>query len=237
MTRESKSGLLSPVESETETRNRNQPKDMETTIPRLLQAPLYAVTDEWEHNGYDDSDFYRVVYNPNTRSLARFETGSTRYGGRPWPGSEFVKPEATPPEVWSAAEAVAADLYAAGLARLEHLRVFEPGPKDCAIGTVLRTTRACRSKAAGTIPAGSVGEVFWSGSYGTFYRNGYKQPNRENTRVGLRLRDGSRVFVALSACRLDREPMSPAEIREKALERASKRDFYSLFCTSTVSMV
>lgn len=46
----------------------------------LLNAPLYAVSQEWEYNGYDDSDFYRVVFNPNTGQLTRYETFSTRYG-------------------------------------------------------------------------------------------------------------------------------------------------------------
>lgn len=45
-----------------------------------LIAPLYAVTPEWEYNGYDDSDFYRVMYNPNTGKLERVMTWTTRAG-------------------------------------------------------------------------------------------------------------------------------------------------------------
>lgn len=52
-----------------------------TTMNTLqLRAPLYAISAEWEHNGYDDSDFYRAMYDPNTDSLQKVETHSTRYG-------------------------------------------------------------------------------------------------------------------------------------------------------------
>lgn len=51
-----------------------------TDPKRLLKAPLYAVSDEWEHSGYDDSDFYRAMYDPNKGTLEKVETHSTRYG-------------------------------------------------------------------------------------------------------------------------------------------------------------
>ena len=35
---------------------------------------------EWEYNGYDDSDFYAILWNPET-GWRRIETGSTRYPG------------------------------------------------------------------------------------------------------------------------------------------------------------
>jgi hypothetical protein len=68
--------------------------------------------------------------------------------------------------------------------------------------------------------AGLRGEVFWSGSYGHFYRNGYNKPDRENTRVGLRLTTGEKIFVALSALRLDREPMLDGELMVRAHQAA-----------------
>lgn len=46
---------------------------------KLLKAPLYAVSEEWERNGYNDSDFYRVMYDPNTDSLQTVETWTTRF--------------------------------------------------------------------------------------------------------------------------------------------------------------
>lgn len=49
-------------------------------MTNLLKAPLYAVSEEWEFNGYNDSDFYRVMYNPNTGKLERHETWTTRFG-------------------------------------------------------------------------------------------------------------------------------------------------------------
>jgi hypothetical protein len=48
-------------------------------MTNLLSAPLYAVSAEWEYNGYDDSDWYRVMFNPNTGTLERHLTHSTRF--------------------------------------------------------------------------------------------------------------------------------------------------------------
>lgn len=51
-----------------------------TNPARLLKAPLFAVSDEWEHNGYNDSDFYRAMFDWHTGELKKVETHSTRYG-------------------------------------------------------------------------------------------------------------------------------------------------------------
>lgn len=195
---------------------------------KLLKAPLYAVTEEWEHDGYDDSDCYRVVFDPNTRTLSRFETGSTRYASARTPGAPFVVD--VPERVVSDAERVFAGLIFDTLRLAEHADILEP--RAVKHGDRLRTTRAIRGKSA--CPAGTAGEVFRSGSYGTFYRNGHNRPGRENTRVGLRLRDGSKVFVALSACRRDREPDTDDALRCRAVELARHRNFYALFRTSSV---
>lgn len=37
------------------------------------------VMDEWEHNGYDDSDWYAVVYDDETDKLSCQEVGTTRF--------------------------------------------------------------------------------------------------------------------------------------------------------------
>jgi hypothetical protein len=57
------------------------------------------------------------------------------------------------------------------------------------------------------LPAGTTGEVMTWESYGTFYRNGYNKPDRENTTVRMRLETGEVVPVKLEALRLDREPI------------------------------
>jgi len=68
------------------------------------------------------------------------------------------------------------------------------------------------------IPTDTVGEVVDWGSFGTFYRNGYNEPNRENTSVQLRTSEG-RVFRAtLAKCRQDRDYATPAALRKRAVE-------------------
>lgn len=202
----------------------------ETT--KLLPAPLYAVSDEWEHNGHDDSDFYRVVFDPNTGNLSRVMTWTTRCGCVHQDGVRPFELKA-PESVLRSAEKALADLIFFFLRAAEDRNTLKPYPVK--FGDRLRTTRAIRGKNA--CPEGTVGEVFWTGTYGTFYRNGYNRPGRSNTRVGLRLPDGTRKFVSLDACRLDREPASDEAIRGKAAAIASKRNFYAAFATSSVSLV
>lgn len=196
-----------------------------------LHAPTYAVSEEWEYNGPDDSDFYRVTFNPNTGELGRVMTGSTRFGL----GSDSVRQfELNPPEsVLAQAETALAEIIYGCLRKAEDSDTLEP--RAASHGDRLRTIRNIRGKSA--CPAGTVGEVFWTGTYGTFYRNGYNRPGRDNTRVGLRLRDGTKVFVALSACRKDREPDSDEALRTRASELARNRNFYAAFRTSAVSLV
>ena len=69
-----------------------------------------------------------------------------------------------------------------------------------------------------TIEAGSVGEVVSFGSFGTFYRNGYNQPNRGNTSVVLRREDGTLFRASLEKCRMARDYATPESLRAKAVE-------------------
>jgi hypothetical protein len=72
-----------------------------------------------------------------------------------------------------------------------------------------------------TIPADTVGMVVDWGSFGTFYRNGYNQPNRENTSVQLRIQvpEGDKVVRAtLAKCRMERDYSSPESLRKRAVE-------------------
>lgn len=211
---------------------------MKTTARAALPAPRYQVSPEWEHNEYQDSDFYVVVYNPNTGGLGRELTGTTRFASISQPGvSHFVPLGQTPPEIFEQAERALASMLANWIRNGDQHAVAKPQPHDAKHGVRLRLTRDVRTKANGVLPAGTVGEVYWSGSRGTFYKRGYNQPNRSNTRVGLRLRDGRRVFVTLEACQLDREPLTEEQITERAGAIAARRDFYSAFATSAISLV
>lgn len=52
------------------------------------------------------------------------------------------------------------------------------------------------------IAKGTEGEVIDWTSFGTFYRSGYNQPNRDNTSVKVKLDDGRTVSATLAALRL-----------------------------------
>jgi len=66
------------------------------------------------------------------------------------------------------------------------------------------------------IPTDTVGEVLDWGSFGTFYRNGYNQPNRDNTSVQLRTSEGKVFRATLAKCRMDRDYASPESLRKRA---------------------
>lgn len=167
---------------------------------------------EWEVNGYDDSDFYASVYDDQTRTIEGICTGSTRYAGARSADQSVYPPISDPVVLQGAIHALTVVIFDT-IRAAEYRDVMEPN--DAPKGAILRTIRNCKHRGS-VIPAGTVGEVFWCDAFGTFYRNGYNKPCRENRRVGMRLADGSSVYVALSACRLDREPMSDQELFERA---------------------
>lgn len=63
------------------------------------------------------------------------------------------------------------------------------------------------------IPAGTTGMVIRWGSFGTFYRNGYNQPNPDNTSVQFRTDEGKVVRSTLKNLRMDRECKTAEELR------------------------
>ena len=168
----------------------------------------YALT-EWEDNGYHDSYFYAAVWDTELRTVRAIQTGATAYAG----GIRQFPPIQDHAMLAEALAWLAEHIFNV-IRGAEHRDVLEP--KAVAPRDELRLTRNVRHKGE-TLAAGLQGRVFWSGAYGQFYRNGYNKPGRENTRVGLELTDGRRVFVALGACRHDREPMTDGELRQRAL--------------------
>lgn len=137
---------------------------------------------DYERNGYDDSDFYMVVWNWEKMHTETIEFASTRGWSYPAMGS---KPDATPEVLAAYAEwqkKIDAD------ARRERQEAESRLPKKG------RTVRVIKGR---KLPKGTIAKVFWTGcnQFQTYYRNGYNQPNQYD-RLGLELEDGSRVFVA-----------------------------------------
>ncbi len=171
----------------------------------------------WEDNGYHDSYFYDAVWNDETNAVERVSTGATAWAG----GITQIPAVKDVRIVLQALDWLANHIYGA-IRDAEYRDVLEP--QAAPHGTELELIRDVKHKGA-VIKAGTWGDVFWSEAYGTFYRNGYNKPCRENIRVGLRLPDGSKAFVALKACKLKREPMSDAELLERATRLAEDCKF------------
>lgn len=79
------------------------------------------------------------------------------------------------------------------------------------------------------ILAGTAGEVMKWGSFGTFYRSGYNQPNPDNTSVQFRTDEGKVVRATLKNLRLDRECKSESELRAKAKELSFGYGFSKIY--------
>ena len=163
-------------------------------------GPLYmettyegAVLDTGEINGYDDSDFYAVVYDAATDSIKRVEYASTR--GWTYPNGAAV--DATP-EVVAKAEQVAARAH---LARLE----TEEDAKVCSIskGDEVEVVKGRK------VAKGTVGVIFWIGP--SRYGNGM--------RVGLKDAAGETHWTAASNLKLTEAEV--ARHTEKRAPRAT----------------
>lgn len=156
-----------------------------------------------ERNGYDDSDFYMLVWNPAKKCAESIMFATTRGWSYPSYGS---KPDATP-EVMAEYNAWRAEQDRLAFNAQETDRVANPDPDDMPFGTRVRLLKSSRKGCKTPYVAGEVGEVLGQYWFGTFYVNGYQARNRFNGRLGLRMADGRKVYVAMTVVRLDREPI------------------------------
>ena len=182
---------------------------------------------EYERNGYNDSDFLCVWFDDETNTIGQTEIGSTRYAGGIGYGDIALPPRsAFPVDVLEAARQALANHIFSVLKAAEYRDVLTPEPKNIPFGTLVRVLESSSKRAKKNVYlAGEVGDVYWSGQFGTFYANGYQTRGRENTSVGVRRLDGSRVFIPLAKLRLDKEPLSDLELRERAEELSAHNNF------------
>lgn len=139
--------------------------------------PLYmetshigVVLETGEENGYNDSDFYAIVWNDEKGCTERVTYASTR--GWTYPNGASV--DATP-EVVAKWEKWSAD-------RQEARRVAQV-EKEAATPSHGKTVQVVKGR---KIPIGTKGEVCWAG----------KCQYSGNLRVGIRLTSGEKVFTA-----------------------------------------
>lgn len=145
---------------------------------------------EYENNGYNDSDFYAVVWNEAEGKPQSIMFMTTRAGC----GRANAAVDATPEVMaayrrWEAASAA--------YQRFEHACRSSVDPTP---GKVVRVVDGRGPKGHSGRWQGTIGRVFWRGAngFGTYYRNGYNRPEQaHNQRVGIQLPDGSKAFTAL----------------------------------------
>lgn len=154
--------------------------------------PLYVhethkglVLSMFERNGYDDSDFYAVVWNPEKRCPEQIEYASTRG----WSYCNTASVDATP-ETLAAYQAWQDEQH-----RVEQARLAKREKQTPAKGKLVRVIKGRK------VPLDTEGTVFWIGrqrEFGTLPRNGYVAHDREMHAYARSLgvldpRDGLRV--------------------------------------------
>ena len=137
------------------------------------------VVEDRERNYHDDSDFYAVVWNPVSGTLETVEYATTRF---PTLGYGYGAAVDATPEVLAAVAEHRDRAYAWRCAEADYARRNTPRH-----GAVVTTRRVIRPRGKAAIPAGTTGDVFWTGP-------GFKR--YDPPRVGVRALDGSRFFTA-----------------------------------------
>jgi hypothetical protein len=189
---------------------------------------LHQLGQEWEHNGRDDSDWYAIAYDDATDSLRKVETGTTRFAD----ALHHTVLEKATPEVETKAELALRRIVRAALAAADEDERLRPGRFTRGLRVVLTREAKNRDKANGgwiRFVAGSAGEVAAEAHFGTFYRNGYNRPGRENARVLVRFDDGRSGWVAGASLILERVALTEAELDAKSEQLASYRNWPAAF--------
>jgi hypothetical protein len=129
---------------------------------------------DYERNGYDDSDWYMVVWNPEKNEPETIEFASTRGWSYPCYGS---KADATP-------EVLAK--YQAWEAEQERQRNERKAAAEAARPARGKTLKVVRGR---KVPIGTEGICIWTGSThfgGIITRRGQRLGGRSSERVGIK---------------------------------------------------
>lgn len=140
------------------------------------KEPEYVgcVLNTYEHNGYDDSDWYAVVWDEETKSVIEIEYDTTRAGGGGW--AEVDATEDTLRKAYRYYKHIGKALF--------DLKTNISQAKKVNKGDTVRVIRGRK------IPKGTEATVFWTGSRLNIYSY------REEERVGIEF-DGRREFLPL----------------------------------------
>jgi hypothetical protein len=141
---------------------------------------------EFERNGYNDSDFYMVVWNPATKTPETIEFATTRGWSYPCFGS---KVDATP-EVIAEYEA-----YLEKQRKAAELAQDKEQARQPKFGRTVKVVKGRK------VPVGTTGEICWVG-VNQFAHQSYYAPSKKSLRVGIRLLDGTKVFTDFANCEI-----------------------------------
>ena len=138
---------------------------------------------EREMNGYNDSDFYMTVYEPETNSFKEIEFATTRGWSYPCLTSRVD----ASPEIMEKYKQYLEQLRKERIVAFEALKAKNPTK-----GKTVKVIRGRKHK-------DKVGVIFWRGvnKFRTYYRNGYNRPESLfNQRLGIEDNNtGERFFV------------------------------------------
>lgn len=187
--------------------------------------PVAFVLNDWEINGYDDSDFEYALWVPSEGKVIRYQYGSTRYASAGECPYELCRE--IPADVLEAArayleEGIYKQLCYAEEERMKGEVMFNRGDEVRMLDPVNFRDKKNIDPETGkprTVKAqrGDVGTVIWEGFYGRFYANGYKQPDRSYQRIGVKFGDGRVVFCASEKAALVIDnPVPDSELRDQA---------------------
>ena len=149
--------------------------DLATTNATTTEPHLFICAGEWEHNGYDDSDWYVVAYNTRTNELTRVLTGTTRYAfppGSPIPGLVRMTAEIAP-----LARACLVERNIRRMTHEETMRVEQPKIETLTRGTRIRFIEAHRcAKKEASVSEIDCEKCGGSGSWVNPYKANDKRP-------------------------------------------------------------
>jgi len=150
-----------------------------------------AVLQTFERNGYDDSDFYAIVYDAEADAIRHIQYATTRG----WTYPNYATVDATPEVLDKARAAMRRSDVSMKIIEAEWAaKVHAKGKRVSVIGNGADSDRPRRWKGE-VIEAGSEGETFWMGvdSYRTpMYAAKYGHTLMY--RLGVLLDDGRKVF-------------------------------------------
>ena len=157
----------------------------------------------WEDNGYHDSYFYGACWDTESKSLETHSEGATAYAGGWSKPADITTINNAPGSVYNEFKEHCINTAAKMIFEANKRDINEPDSVNN--GDRVVTIRRVKPRKSPAIEVGTKGTVFWQKAYGQFYRNGYNRPNRSNTRLGIKADSGDTIWIALNACKLDKE--------------------------------